>query len=121
MFERRERIAELLKQEVSSLIRTLKDPRLAGLITITDLDLSKDMKTARIYYSVLGSDEDRKATVKILDQAAGYFYHQLKSRLSMRLIPFLEFRYDDTPVRAHRIEEILDQIHKEDAPEPPQP
>src|SRR5271165_6301008 len=120
MFQRRERVVELLKQELSSLIRTLKDPKLGGLLTITGLELSRDMKTARVFYSVMGTEEDRKSTAKILDRSINYLYHQLKGRLSMRFIPFLQFKYDNTPAQAHRIEEILSRIHEDDSPKPPQ-
>ena len=118
MFQRRERVVELLKQEISSLVRTLKDPSLSGILTITGLELSRDMKTARVFYSVIGTEEDRKATAKILDRSINYIYHQLKDRLAMRIIPFLEFKYDNTPAQAHRIEEILNRIHEEDSNKP---
>src|SRR5579859_283354 len=119
MFQRRDRVVELVKQEISELLRTLKDPNLSGFITITDVVLSRDMKTARIFFSVLGSEEEKKETGKVLDRSAGYLRHQLRDRLSMKVIPSLEFRFDDTPARAQRVEDILTRIQKEDAPKPP--
>lgn len=116
MYQRRDRVVELLRQQLSELLGTLKDPNLAGIITITDVVLSRDMKTARVFYSVLGSAEEIKDTRKILDRSASYLHRRLRDRLSMKVIPFLEFRFDDTPARAQRVEEILDRIHREDQP-----
>lgn len=118
MYERRQRVAELLKQELSDLIRTLKNPKLAALLTITGLELARDMKTVRVFYSILGTEEEKKSTAKILDRSTGYLYHRLKERLPMKVIPFPEFKYDNTPAQAQRIEEILSRIREEDPQKP---
>lgn len=116
MYQRRDRVVELLRQQLSELLGTLKDPNLSGIITITDVVLSRDMKTARVFYSVLGSNEEVKRTRKILERSVGYLRRRLRDRLSMKIIPVLEFHFDDTPARAQRVEEILDRIHREDEP-----
>lgn len=119
MFQRRDRVVELLRQELSELIRNLKDPNLSGLITITDVVLSRDMKNARIFFSVFGSDKDKKDSAKVLERSARFLHRQLRDRLSMKVIPSLEFRFDDTPERAQRVEDILTRIEKEEKPNPP--
>lgn len=119
MLQRDERIIALLQQELSALMRTIKDPGVDGLVTITDVSLSRDRKTARVFYSVLGNETQRRSTAKALDRAAQYLRYQLKSRLTLRIIPHIEFEYDKTPERAQRIEAILGQLSAE-APPPPQ-
>ena len=119
MFQRRDRVVELLRQQLSELIRTLKDPGLGGLLTLTDVELSRDMKTARVYYSVMGTDREKKDTAKVMERSSGYIRRQLRDRLSMKIIPNLEFHLDDTAERAQRVEDILDRIHREDDSDKP--
>jgi len=110
MFQRNQRIQELLKQEVSLLVREIKDPGVAGLVTVTDLELAKDRKTAKVFFSVLGSDAQRASTAKAFERAAGFLGHQLRERLELRIIPKLSFHVDNTPERASRIDKLLSRL-----------
>lgn len=112
-YDRGERVAELLQQQVSMLLREVKDPGVAGLVTVTGLKLSKDRKNAIVFYSVLGSEEQKASTAKALARVAPYLRHQLRDVVQLRSIPQLEFRFDPTPERAQRIEEILSGLEKE--------
>lgn len=112
-YDRSERVAELLQQQISILLREVKDPGVAGLVTVTGLKLAKDRKNAVIFYSVLGSDEQKASTAKALARVAPFIRHQLRDAVQLRIIPQLEFRFDDTPERAQRIEEILSGLEKE--------
>lgn len=113
MFQRDERIVALLHEELSALVRSIKDPGISGLATLTSVELSRDRKTARIYFSVLGGAEDCESTTRALERAADYLRFRLKGALRLKVIPRLEFRYDDTPERAQRIEGILGRIEDE--------
>lgn len=113
-FERNDRLNELFIKEISRLLPSVKDPGVHGLLTITGLDLARDRKTAKIFFSVFGSADEQLSTEKALNRAAEYLRQQLKGRLKLRIIPKLSFHYDPTPERAHRIEQIFDQIRADD-------
>ncbi|MHB1007217.1 MAG: 30S ribosome-binding factor RbfA [Chloroflexota bacterium] len=114
-----ERLNELLRDEISDLIRReLKDPRVAGLITVTQVETAPDLSAARVFISVLGSEEDQKASFAVLRRAAGFFRHQLLPRLSLRRVPELEFLLDRSIERGDRILGILRQIEAEQPRQP---
>lgn len=117
---RPERLAELLKEEVSAIVGyEMNDPRL-GLVTITHVTVSPDLRHAKIYVTHLGPAEEREQTVAILNHAAGYIRRQLFPRLHLRVIPELTFAYDDSLARAARIEDVLQEIRQQ-AGEPSSP
>lgn len=107
------RINELLRQELSELLRQAKDPRLQGLVSITSVDTSPDMQSAEIYVSMLGTPEERKQLLKGLEAAKKYFRHELGDRLDMRRIPDLTFHQDDSIERGAR---VLALLHGDAAP-----
>ena len=117
MYDRGERVGEQLQQQISLLLREVKDPGLKGLLTVTDLKLARDRKSAVVYYSVLGSAEQKKSTAEALERIVGFLRHQLRERLTLRSIPKLLFQFDPTPERAQRIEEVLRTIERERGPE----
>src|SRR5688500_6398127 len=106
-FKRSERLKELFFQQVSQIMRDLKDPGISGFITVTGQDLSADMKTAKVYYYILGSELDRESTARALERSAGYVRNELLAKVAIRYAPRIVFEYDDTPERANRIENIL--------------
>jgi len=114
MTTRRQRqVAELLHEEISQLIQhNTRDPRL-GFVTVTGVDVSADLRHAKVYVTVLGDDDDREQTLQGLTSAAGYFRHQMMQTLSLRYMPELSFKIDTTLERANRIESLLDQIDSE--------
>ncbi|MCS6816049.1 MAG: 30S ribosome-binding factor RbfA [Blastocatellia bacterium] len=104
---RPERIGELLKEEVSQIISyELKDPQL-GLVTITHVKVSRDLRHAKVYVSTLGTPEESRRTVERLNQAAAFIRRQLYPRLHLKTIPELVFHYDETIARAARIDDLL--------------
>ncbi|MBI5629528.1 MAG: 30S ribosome-binding factor RbfA [Elusimicrobia bacterium] len=113
MFARSERLKELFKIEIIQALRGVKDPGVSGLMTVTDLALSPDMKTATVYYSVLGSARQRAGTAGALERAAPYLRQVLRKRLSLKFIPHFVFLYDDTPRKASRIDQLLMRIEGE--------
>ena len=119
--QRGQRIAELLRQQVSILLREVKDPGVSGLVTITDIKLAKDRKSAVLFYSVLGSAEQRASTAEALERCVPFLRRQLMETVVLRTIPKLSFEYDATPERAQRIEALLSTIEKEKKKEPDEP
>ncbi len=113
MYDRSERVGEQLQQMIAALLREVKDPGVQGLITVTDLKLSRDRKSAVVFYSVLGTKVQRETTEKALERVVPFLRHQLRDRLSLRVIPKIVFEYDPTPERAQRIEKILSEIERE--------
>ena len=114
MTTRRQRqVAGLLHEEISLLIqRRVRDPRL-GFVTVTGVEMSPDLRVAHVYVSVLGSDDDVQTSLEGLSRAAGFFRRELSASLSLRYLPELNFRPDDTLERALRIDQLLDSLQEE--------
>ncbi len=117
-YKRSVRLRELFLQEISKGLKDLKDPGISGLLTITDLDLSRDRKTARVYYSLLGLAKDRDSTQKALERCVGFLRQKVLAKLRMKIIPKLVFVFDDTPAQAQKIEDALNRIREEDGVPP---
>lgn len=114
MTRRTRQVGELLKEELTDIIRKeVKDPRI-GFMSITEVDVTPDLRQARVYVSVL-SEEERQGTMDALTSAAAFIRHHLKPRLRMRQIPMLEFRGDRSMEYAQHITETLREIQKQDA------
>ena len=113
MFKRSEKVAEAIQKIVSELlIRGLKDPRI-GFVTITGVKMTDDLSVARVFYSVVGSEEERKDTLAGLKSASGFIRKEVGSHLKLRHVPEIHFRFDDSLERANNIERLLRQIHEE--------
>ncbi len=111
---RHERIAEEIRHEVSAMIAgELKDPRIAGLATVTEVRVSPDLKLARIFVSVLGSEEEHASTLKGLAAAAGYVRRELGVRLQMRRSPEVLFILDRSEEFIQRIDALLRETKKQ--------
>lgn len=110
MTYRRIRLAEEIKKEVSDmLLHEIKDPRV-GFVTITDVEVSPDLRTAKIYASVLGSAEEQKATMEALWRAQGFIRSELGKRIRLRHTPEITFRLDTSIARGARVMELLHEI-----------
>jgi ribosome-binding factor A len=106
---RPERLAEQIKEEVSLIISgEVEDPRV-GFVTVTDVKMSPDLRHAKVYVSVIGTDDEVKGSLAALKHANGFIRYQLGAVLRMRHTPELHFAHDDAEVRAARIEELLSQ------------
>lgn len=114
MTRRTRQVGELLKEELTDIIRReVKDPRI-GFMTITDVDVTPDLRQARVFISVL-KEEERQGTMDALASAASFIRHHLKPRLRMRQIPMLEFRGDRSMEYAQHITETLRKIQQTNA------
>jgi ribosome-binding factor A len=110
---RQKQVAELLHQEISQLIQyRTQDPRL-GFVTVTDVEISPDLRQARVYVTVLGNDVDAQSTLDGLASASGYFRRELGQSLALRYVPQLSFQIDTSLEYGMHIDEILDSIKEE--------
>jgi len=108
-----ERIEKALKKEISMILQEdLKDPRI-GFITITEVEVTKDLKEAKVYYTIFGREKSKKDTAIGLTQASGYIRSLIASRMDFRSVPHFSFVYDDSSNRGGRINEILEKLEQE--------
>lgn len=106
---RPERLAEQIKEEVSLIIAgEVEDPRV-GFVTVTEARVTPDLKHAKIYVSVLGTEQEVKESLAALKHASGFIRTQLGAVLRMKRTPDLHFVYDETTETAARIEELLSE------------
>lgn len=113
-FNRVERIREEIKRELSSVIRTIKDPRMSAMTSIVAADVTKDLKYAKVYVSVLGTDEEKKNTMEALKSATGYIKREIGSRLDLRCVPHPTFVLDTSIDYGMHINDLLHKIKSED-------
>jgi ribosome-binding factor A len=108
------RVNEAVKEVLSShLVQGLKDPRI-GFVTVTGVDTSPDLRTARVYVSVLGSEDERAAALDGLRSSRGFLQAQIAHELRMKRTPALTFQYDETVERADRMTRLIDEVAPED-------
>ena len=113
-YHRADRVKELLRQEISQLIQEeIKDPRI-GFATVTDVELSQDLRHAKVFVSVYGDEEARKETLKGLQSAGGFIRNEIGKRIRMKHVPEILFRFDQSIERGARISKLLHEIHNED-------
>jgi ribosome-binding factor A len=111
MAHRIERVNRLIRQEISELLqRQIKDPRLGGLVSITEVATSPDLKYAKVFVSGMCDEEERKETLSGLAAASGFLRNELARRLRLRHIPELDFRWDDSIERGAHILELIDRV-----------
>ena len=119
--KRLERVNQLIKEEVSMLLqRELKDPRL-GFVTVTEVDVTPDLKHAKVYVSVLGKDAQWTASFQALDSARGFVWSWLRRHLDLRVTPEIAFRRDRSMEHAAHIQSLLAELRtkrRDDGTEP---
>ena len=112
---RAERVNDLLRQELDSLLRReAKDPRLQTMWSITDVEVTRDLRHAKVFVSVLGSEEEAESTLAGMTAARSYLRRELSHRLnSMHHIPEINFRRDTSIERGARMSAVLDELARE--------
>ncbi|GCE47066.1 ribosome-binding factor A [Thermosporothrix hazakensis] len=111
---RQEKLAELIAEEISDLLRTrVKDPRV-GFASITHVDVSGDLRQAKIMVSVMGTPEEQQKTIQGLKNATGFLRRELGSRLVLRHVPELTFKLDHSIAEGARVLALINQIEREE-------
>ena len=114
MGNRQKRLGELFKQEISELItRKIKDPRV-GFVSITSVDLSPDLRNAKIYISVFGSEKEKKSSLAGLNSATSFIKRELGRRLRLKYMPDIAIFYDESIEKGAHISAIIDSVIKEE-------
>jgi ribosome-binding factor A len=108
------RVGEQMKKEISDIIQNeLKDPRV-GFVTITEVDVTGDLQIAKVFVSVLGSEEQKQESLKALRKAAGFVRSEVGKRIRLRLTPEIVFQLDTSLDYSTRIQEVLRDIRTEE-------
>ena len=104
------RLSEAIKKEVSDILKNeIKDPRL-GFVTITLVEVSGDLRYARVFVSVLGSEDEQKATSLVLERAVGYIRSEIGKRIRLRYTPEIIFKLDNSIERGTRIIKLMEEV-----------
>lgn len=107
------RVAEEIKKEVSVIIqREVKDPRV-GFVTVTGVEVTNDLRYAKVYVSVLGDDEEKERSLAVLNKAKGLVRSEVGKRIRLRVAPEITFKIDKSLDRSARINELISQVNKE--------
>ena len=113
---RRDKVAQVIREEASLILHDkLKDPRL-GFVTITAVEVTDDLKNAKIFYSVLGNEEDYIKTQEALDSALGFIRRLISQRINLKFAPEIIFRQDRSSEYSVRIQEVLEEVKHLDRP-----
>lgn len=118
MTHRPEKVEQFIKEELSLILqRDVRDPRI-GFVSVTDVEVSQDLRHARIFVSVLGTPEEKAATMAGLSSASRYIRRGLGQRLQMRFTPDITFRLDESIERGSRVMKLLGEVENEPDGEP---
>lgn len=108
------RVQDLLKKEISQIIlEMLKDPQI-GFVTITGVQVTADLKSAKVFYSVLGTPQQRQDTASALSRARGFIQAEINRRIRMKRVPQVSFEFDGSLEYGDRIDKIIEELHKEE-------
>jgi len=108
---RPERVAETIKREMAAILSgRLRDPRLAGMISVTEVEVTPDLSVARIYVSMLAPEEAREKALQALAHSAGFVRRELAPRLGLREVPEIRFLLDTSIERGARVEDLLRRL-----------
>lgn len=114
---RQDKVSEAIKQEISNIIFSeLKDPRV-GFVTITRVEITHDLRYAKVFFSVLGKEEEYEKTKEALDSALGFIRRLIAQRIRLRFAPEISFKEDRSVEYSIQIQEALDEIKKLTPPE----
>lgn len=117
-FKRSQRIQELILEEISKLVQSgLKDPRI-GFTTITKVEVTDNLKVAKVFVSVMGSEKEKNETLDGLNSAKGFIRNTMGKNLYLKYLPELVFRRDDNADHVEKISRILNELHTESGGQP---
>jgi len=109
-------VGDLIKREIAHIIqRELKDPGI-GFVTITAVEVSVDLKRAKVFYSVLGDEDSKRESSSALKRASGFIQHEIGKKLKLRYTPEIFFQFDGSVEYGAHIEELIQKIHANEGP-----
>lgn len=115
MSHRIERVNALLRQEIGSVVADeLKDPRISSIVSITRVETSRDLGFAKVYVSVLGSDQEKSDTLRALGSAAGFIHRSIRPNLRMRSVPHFAFYLDEAIEKGAEMVAFIDKVIERD-------
>ncbi|UCG44046.1 MAG: 30S ribosome-binding factor RbfA [candidate division WOR-3 bacterium] len=113
MQHRKQRVADAIKDAVASIVlKDIADPKL-GFVTVTRCSISKDLRIATVYFSVLGNEDEQQASIERLERARGFVRRHLRQYVFLRYLPELRFRLDDILAHERRVGALLDEISQD--------
>jgi ribosome-binding factor A len=104
------RVSQSIKRELSDMIRHLKDDRIGGIVSITEVECTSDCRSARVFISIFGEEEQRKRTMEALNDQVGFIRGELCRRLKLRFAPELHLKLDDSLERGSKVTDLLGKI-----------
>ena len=115
-YNRSDRIGNQIKRELSEIIQRneIKDDRIGGLVSITDIEVSGDLRNVKVYFSVYGEEAQKVGTLAALENASGFLRGEICRRLGIKFAPELIFKLDDSLERGNRITELLEKIKQDE-------
>ena len=116
-YRRPNKVGGVIQEEISRmLLREIKDPRI-GFVTITRVRVSKDLRSVKVYFSVLGDQSAQADSLKGFNSATGFMRRELGRRLRLRYVPDIVFSFDPSLEHMGRLAELIQEIHEEEKPE----
>lgn len=113
-FSRSERVAEEIKKAASQIINNeIKDPRVSGLISVTKVEVTKDLRNARIFLSIYGGEHERKKVFEGIKNAEGFIRKELAHMVRMKFVPEISFKIDESIEYGIHIYKLLEEMHKQ--------
>lgn len=109
---RMERIKEEFKRELASIFREIKDPRLSSMVSVVAVDITKDLKYAKVYVSVMGSQEQKSSSMQALKSATGFIKREIGARLNLRAVPQPTFVLDTSIDYGAHINDLIKKINE---------
>ena len=108
---RTQRVGDLILHEIADLLqRQVKDPRVS-LVTVTGVDISGDLRVAKVFFSCLDPTADPKKALRGMESAAGFIRRELARRLQLKVMPTLQFHHDDSLERGFRVQNVIESLH----------
>lgn len=109
------RVAEQIKKDVSQIISSeIKDPRVSGITSVTEVQLSRDLRYASVYVSIYGSELEREETLQVLVRASGFVRSEIGRRIRLRYTPEINFYLDDSIAYGAHIDSVIKSLKKEE-------
>jgi ribosome-binding factor A len=109
--QRSDRVAAAVREEIANfLAEGVKDPRVTALVTVTGVEMTRDLRHAKVFVSIMGEESQRASTIEGLQSVQGFLRSRLARSLSLRVAPDVHFVMDESVARAARIETLLNQI-----------